>query len=415
MAEFKCLIHIISPTHLVAAICAVKTLHPEESVKVTVLINHPYLPSETMEETVKIINILSNSFAIIDRIVLITKDDTAKLLKSENLSDVIEKLTKMIGLDYFDEFYYTVDFVIDIFKYLCLAYPAAQRICFGDVFGNVYEKDYVMGLLSVEDINRNSILRIKNYLGTIYGKVKSIIYQSVKGDIRSDVGLYEHKLPSGNNFYIAHKSVLILPVDQSGNFLNKLELIVCNRQLFDHILSQFILNSNLLQEYINSLIVKYVTKKIYIILTDNFAEGNFIDFDHEIDMWCSVIRENIPLGSVVLIKSHPNEVLPRNDRIIKKLSTDYGVVALDAKYRRYPIELWKKLVMSSEVVCMSYPMLSLKYIYDIDVINPMTDEFIEKWFPPWTWNSFKNSCRLYSEPFARLKYWDGKSILWSGQ
>ena len=63
---------------------------------------------------------------------------------------------------------------------------------------------------------------------------------------------------------------------------------------------------------------------------------------------------------------------------------------------------------------MSYPVLSLKYLYDIDVIQPMDSEFIEKWFPKWTWASYKNSLSLYSEPLKRLSSWDGMSILWSG-
>ena len=63
---------------------------------------------------------------------------------------------------------------------------------------------------------------------------------------------------------------------------------------------------------------------------------------------------------------------------------------------------------------MASPVLSLKYLYDLDVIQPMDDSFIEKWFPEWTWTFCKNALSLNMEPLKRLPHWGYSSILYSG-
>ncbi len=90
------------------------------------------------------------------------------------------------------------------------------------------------------------------------------------------------------------------------------------------------------------------------------------------------------------------------------------MVEIDPRFKRYPIELAVRLVRECTVICMSYPRLSLKYLYDIDVIQPMDEAFIERWFPPRFWHSSKNSVALYEKPLERLSVWDGHNVLWSG-
>jgi hypothetical protein len=45
----------------------------------------------------------------------------------------------------------------------------------------------------------------------------------------------------------------------------------------------------------------------------------------------------------------------------------------------------------------------------------MNDVFIEKWFPEYMWNSYKNAMKIYMEPLKRLEFWNGKEILYSGE
>lgn len=64
---------------------------------------------------------------------------------------------------------------------------------------------------------------------------------------------------------------------------------------------------------------------------------------------------------------------------------------------------------------MFYPVLSLKYLYDMSVIQPMTNLVIEKYFASSLWDSYKNAIELNMAPLGRLENWDGKSLLYEGR
>jgi hypothetical protein len=191
-------------------------------------------------------------------------------------------------------------------------------------------------------------------------------------------------------------------------------LTVCSKQSVHDVLDLCSSNAVDLRRYLQELLPVHNDRKKYLLLTDNFSEGNFMDFDTEIQMYCSVIQTFCRDGGVIYLKSHPGETLPRNERIQTALGSAYEIVELEKRFKRYPIELWKELVRRSSVISMSYPVLSLKYLYDIDVIQPMDHAFIERWFPKWTWRSYKNSLSLYMEPLKKLPAWDGQSVLWAG-
>jgi hypothetical protein len=90
------------------------------------------------------------------------------------------------------------------------------------------------------------------------------------------------------------------------------------------------------------------------------------------------------------------------------------VIDVGGAFRRYPIELWPDLVTASTVISTMYPALSLKYLYGVEVIQPMDAAFIERWMPPSMWASFKNAVTLNMIPLQRLPGWDGASVLYSG-
>ena len=54
-----------------------------------------------------------------------------------------------------------------------------------------------------------------------------------------------------------------------------------------------------------------------------------------------------------------------------------------------------RLVRACTPICMSYPTLSIKYLFDVDVIQPTDEAFIEKWYPERFWRSYKNGLSLY--------------------
>jgi hypothetical protein len=167
-------------------------------------------------------------------------------------------------------------------------------------------------------------------------------------------------------------------------------------------------------QYIDSLLARCGTRQKYLLLTENNAEGSFLTFENDVEMYCAVVRESCAPNSVIILKAHPGESLPRNDAIRAGLGGDFEVLEVDPRFKRYPIELAVRLVRECTVICMSYPRLSLKYLYGVDVIQPMDDAFIERWFPRQFWRSYKNAVMLYERPFERLSSWDGRSVLWSG-
>ncbi len=374
MMPVNCLAYLISPTHLISATCAIKSLHQNEDVNIVLIVHWPGLSDERNEELANIIIDISKEFHFIKKIIPISQLKLSDLLiQSRSPSAGIQSFKDIIvNKIEFNEIYYSHNVVGEMYQFLCTAFPSAQRICFGDALGNVYEKEVHLSFL-----------------------------------IKTPVALTPKE-------FKPHKAALILPVDQSGNFLKNIPLTVCDKNIVIDMIERCISSASDLQNYIQNILLLYRNSKKYLLLTENIAEGNFIDFNREIDMWCSIIEDNCIPGSVIFLKSHPGETLQRNNKIAEKLSDRYEVVELDKKFKRYPIEIWKNLVLNYGIICMSYPVLSLKYLYDIDVMNPMNDAFIERWFPAWTWDSFKNAHTLYMEPLKNLAHWDGKSVLYSG-
>jgi len=367
MMKVNCILYIISPTHFISAISAVSSIYPPDRLDVKIFLQYwPGLPQNIGEEIENIIRQFSKRYSFINNIVTI--DNNLFSIISSNPSESLKKLADDSKPD---ELYYPHDVGLKLYDYLANSYPEAKRICYGDALGTVFEKEVHLSLLK----------------------------------IRSEPTPQEHR---------PHKAALILPIDQSGNFLKNIPFIVSRRDVFFNVVENCIYSASKLQNYIESILEDYRNSKKYLLLTENFAEANRIDFYREIAMWCSIIEDACTPGSVIFLKSHPGENLQRNKRISEMLSGRYEVVELDEKYKRYPIEIWKKLILSCEIVCTGYPTLSLKYLYNKDVINPINDVFIEKWFPKRIWDSSKNAYALYMEPLKNLDGWDGKSVLYSG-
>lgn len=389
----KCLAYVIHAIHFISTITAIKQLNSNIDIDIYILVFHPYLSDEDNYEIYNIIKKISSKNIQIKNIIY---------LKS-NAHNLFIKTFKNYN---FNEIYYTVDFVTDVHPLLFELFPEAKRICVGDALGNVYEKDVVLSYIKYpSDPNKviNNYKNNKNYFRVIKERLKK--YFPTKNQPQNN-----HVFPD----FRPHEAALILPVDQSGNFLKGIPLTVCRKELFIGTMNQCAKSCVELNKYVSGIIKKYKKKK-YIMLTENIAEGNFIEYNKEIEMWCYVIKKYCDKDSVIFLKSHPGEVFNRNKLIRKKLGKDYCVCELKRNFKRYPIELWRDLVLASTIICMSYPVLSLKYIYNVDVLNPMDDSFIEKWFPEWIWNSYKNSTSLYKEPLKRLPNWDGKGVLYSGE
>jgi hypothetical protein len=137
-------------------------------------------------------------------------------------------------------------------------------------------------------------------------------------------------------------------------------------------------------------------------------------FEREIEMWAAVVRAHCTPGAIVFVKGHPGADASRSEPLAAALGSDYRVLPLAARFRRYPIELWRRLVLNATVISASNPALSLKYLYGVDAIQPFSPAFIRRWFPAEFCPLFENGLSLFTGPLSRFADWDGRSVLWSG-
>lgn len=402
-----CLVYIISPIHVISSLAALKTLYPNGNIRATFLVHWPGVNDVIVTELTSVVREMTSTFENIERIVMITSSDKNELLTTCSLQQISQAFEELLGSAHFDELYYAHDIEGGMQQLLCTLFPEAKRICYGDALGNVYEKKVHLSFLSNNGGGKTPTTVFT--LRQILTRATALGCRILKWSLLKSSKILEF------SEFRPDAATLILPVDQSGKFLEGLPLNICSRENVLNLVERCARACGPLRDYQFSLVNRYRGRKKYLLLTENSAEGNFIDFHRETEMYCAVIREQCEPGSVIFLKSHPGEILPRNEKISQRLADDFEVVTLKQKLKRYPIELWMDLITNSTVICMSYPVLSLKYLYGIDVIQPMDDAFIERWFPEWTWASYKNSASLYMEPLKQLEAWDGKSVLWSAR
>jgi hypothetical protein len=385
------LIYAISPIHAATSVSAVMTRHPEADVSVTVVVHWPGAAAGLQSELTEIVREMLRPFSLVRAVVSFGQAQLDEILGLGRRAAVTRAIERALSLTNVDEIYYPHDVVGEMYQAIATTWPRARRICFGDALGSVYERRVHLGYLGIKS-DQPSLLRRAA--------------QRVMGLRRRRLQLED---------FAPDEAALALPIDQSGKFLVGLPLAISSRETVSGVIAEFARACGPLHDYLRDLLGRYENRKKYLLLTENSAEGAFIDFDREIEMYCSVLEERCEPGSVVFLKSHPGEALPRNETIRERIGGKLEVVELDKRFRRYPIEIWRELVLASTVLCMSYPVLSLKYLYDVDVVQPMDDAFIERWFPEWTWPSYKNAISTYMLPLRALPAWNGKGVLWTPQ
>jgi hypothetical protein len=398
----RVLAYVISPVHVIGAVAAARSIHPTAPVRITIAVYWPGVPAEQVEEIAAIVRQMANPLSDVDACMVVT-GERADSFERQAEVDPGAARRGLFGDTDFAEIYYAHDVVGRFYQALAMAFPHARRICYGDGLGNVYQRDYHLGLLRDPTDGSEKGEREprrgwwRNCLASLRRCVRSAEpVRAIPSQFQPDA------------------AALILPVDQSGGFLRDVQLTVVPRatalQLFEHGAAgctDFI-------AHIDDLLARHAGRTKYLLLTENNAEGHFLAFDKDVEMYCAVVRDFCAPDSVIILKAHPGESLPRNEAIRASLGGDFEVVEIDPRFKRYPVELAVSLVRECKVICMSYPRLSLKYLYGIDVIQPMDDAFIERWFAPQFWRSYKNAVTLYEKPLERLAGWDGRGVLWAG-
>ncbi len=399
----RCIVNAMTPTNILAAICAIETIYAGRlhTLDVTLVAHYPGGSDLLATEFADVARALARPFAYIRRVVGLRQSDYDKLERDPGqLLPAAAALRQVLGAEQADVWLYSHDVSGTLTPALMQAYPTAERICFGDALGQVFQKDFHLGLLGqaapkdVTDGRRPGI--VTKWLALVGRRAALKPGAIVSGSLIPD------------------RAVLILPVDQSGEFLRFSRLTVCPKPLVKDVFGVVSDSCRDLTAYAAGLLSASSGRARFLLLTENWAETTTIDFEREIELYCEILNAHCPPGSVILVKTHPGEELPRIPILMERLRNKYEIVGMDRRFQRYPIELWPALVQACTVISTMYPSLSLKYLYDLDVIQPMDEKFVEKWFAPWTWASYKDSVALNMRPLERLSTWNGRGVLWEG-
>lgn len=389
----RVLAHVYSTSYFMSALAAVRELHPGGEARITMVLHLPGASPQRHAEMASILRNFSAGIPEIERALACTPEELSGLCTRWSAARSARNLAAFLGGG-FDEIFYQHDTSGVFYQLAATAWPKARRVCIGDAFGMVYEPSFLrsyfesQGAVGFSGAARRVARRIRRFL---------------------QGGWEAHDFPD----FPAELAVLVLPVDPSGVFLKKVPLRVCGRGVFVDVVRHCVAAAPDLARYISDTLAAHAGRARYLLVSEHYAEAGQLPLDREVEMYCAIINRHCEPGSIIYVKRHPSERFPKVERIQERLAGRNEVVVLNGQMMRYPIEIWDRLVRECRVICMAYPVLSLKYIYGVDVIQPMDDSFIEQWFEPRQWSWTKDSLALYTEPARRLATWDGRSVLWS--
>ena len=208
-------------------------------------------------------------------------------------------------------------------------------------------------------------------------------------------------------------ALLVLPMDQTGTSLKGVKLMVVPKETVLDVIEDCKKVLPELAEYSHK-VLNQTDPPHTLVLLENLTDAGLADLDKEVSYYETVIRENTPKNSTVLIKSHPLSSMKMDEKIHDRIKDDYHSVILDGKFARYPIEFWSEMIASSRIIGIAYSSVTLAYLYNKETVFALTDDLIEKYIQPKFQASLKDAAHLYQGQLDNLKTWDGKSLLWKG-
>lgn len=402
--------YVASPLHVLSALAAIKTFHPSEPIRVTLVVNYPTVGADVLDELYGIAKVMTEGLPLVDACVAVSNETVGPLAGRIDVEAAAKEFRALTGFGDVSEIYYFHDVMGVFAPMLAQAYPNARRICFGDCLGIAYERQYHLSTLGVEV--PKSIATRDPALGKPSWWER--ICTTVTGARPPEFGDLS-KLPFGQCSTLPHAAALILPIDESGGFVADIPRPPVAKALVLSILNDLIARCHAFRDYESSLLAGREQADKFVLLMECNAEGEFLTFEREVEMYCAIIEQYCPPGSAVFLKPHPAERFPRCDAIRSKFGNRYELIEFDARFKRYPIEFANRLVRNSTTISTSYPSLSLTYLYDATVIQPMDDAYIETWYSPHLWDFLRHSNSMMNGPRERLPNWDGQSLLWSGK
>ena len=314
----------------------------------------------------------------------------------------IKRLRNKIGNYEFDQVFLARNYIGLGSSLILNSYPEAIKVCYGDGFG-VVGTEIFTNVFSGS--NAGLYWRIIGFIKNIlFGKI------SIKGIYKRILGKF--KVETLRDFAF-DAAVLILPMDYSGKYLNQLPFYVPS---LEHVRGTFErINKSMLglNNYCLDLI-KNVSGECYLYLLVTPTESGSTSLKNEIKMYLETIRENSPRGATIFIKLHPRKSITFGDYILADLRNEYNIIVINqGKFKSIPIEFWVPLIARCKIISFSSSSLSLRYIYNKEVITGLSVDKVRKFYFKKMQSVFEDDYHLWNEAAEALNSWDGKSILWS--
>jgi hypothetical protein len=374
----RALVHLYSPGYLISALAALASLHPAEVVAATILVHLPGAPDADQSEMLAVARELASGHPSVAQVVGFRDAELAGL--------DAQGLRARLG-EGFDDFLYSHDLGGQLCRRLAAAYPSARKVCTGDAFGMVYTADFVARYHAPRTLRARARALLRNL-------ARRAALQRELAPLTPDV------------------AALALPVDPSGEALSGVRLVVVSAADFRAVARHCHERAGGLRAYMQELLQKFGPRRRYLLLTETYVEAGHVRAAREAQMYAEIVRRHCEPGSTVLVKPHPQQAPGTAARLQAVLGGTHQVVETEPRFRRYPVEIWDELLRGCTVLSTAYPVLSLKYVHGIDAVQSMDEAFIARWIEPAHQAWVRDSLRLYMEPLARLKDWDGRSLLW---
>lgn len=383
----KCLLAVQGPIQFVAGLIALewhqrKVIRSKDTEIVLLLYDFacPASQEHWLADTIMLLSGVRRWEKVI-RIDSVQMND----LTLQHYSKGVKELRGIIGSESFDSVYVMRDYFGYGSSLILNAYPGSRKITYGDSFG-------LVGNESEFALKWDKVARVVPNFKRI---VKDLIYG------------YPKRFP----FDCA---VLTLPVDWSGEYLAKIPLIIPEKSEVKNTVSEVCQKLPALMAYCESLLE--TGRNNNLVLLSNLALSGVMSRDSEIMLYVDVVRQYVHPGETVILKAHPRAAQQIIDSVFEKLQKDYCVKKIDdAVLSMLPIEVWRPLIQKSAVIpIFSTSAVNIKYLYDKDLILPLDDGKVDKYFFNNRAPEIKKTCRFIAESIKNLDTWDMRTPLWRG-
>src|SRR4051812_33742696 len=115
----RCLVHLYSPSYLLSALSAVRTLHEEFDVSITIVVQLPGARASLISEITSIVRELVGQLSGVDRVAGLDDHAIDRAVADFSVSHAMRRL---LGEERFDEFYYAHDSVGATCRLLAASY-----------------------------------------------------------------------------------------------------------------------------------------------------------------------------------------------------------------------------------------------------------------------------------------------------